>query len=143
MENNQDIRWIQRYDNYHRACSRVLEITESNRAASSLSELEKEGLIQRFEYTFELAWKVLQDLMHFRGYEFTPGPNGALQMALEDGIIASQDSWRQMMKARNLVSHTYDEEDASEIVDRIYSEFSPLLKQLDENLNKEAKKCMD
>lgn len=55
----QDIRWVQRFDSYTKACKRVLEITESDRGMFDLSELEKEGLIQRFEYTFELAWKVL------------------------------------------------------------------------------------
>ena len=57
-----DIRWIQRYANYHKACSRLLAITESDRFMEDLSELEIEGLVQRFEYTYELAWKVLQDL---------------------------------------------------------------------------------
>ena len=48
----EDIRWVQRYDSFSRACSRILEVTESARAAEQLSELEQEGLIQRFEYTF-------------------------------------------------------------------------------------------
>ena len=56
MEND-DIRWIQRYDNFHRACGRLLAVTTSDRGPADLSELEREGLTQRFEYTFELAGK--------------------------------------------------------------------------------------
>lgn len=62
----QDIRWLQRYDSFHRANKRILDITESDKTPDSLSELEMEGLIQRFEYTFELGWKVLQDLLKYK-----------------------------------------------------------------------------
>ena len=82
----QDIRWLQRYDSFHRANKRIQDITESDKKADDLSELEMEGLIQRFEYTFELGWKVLQDLLKYKGYEFVQGPNGTLQKAFEDGF---------------------------------------------------------
>lgn len=130
----QDIRWIQRYANYHKACSRLLAITESDRFMEDLSELEIEGLVQRFEYTYELAWKVLQDLLVYKGYEFMSGPNGTLKMAFEDGLIASHDGWRMMAKSRNTLSHVYDENEVLPIVQMIYSDFAPLLKQLDESL---------
>ena len=130
----QDIRWIQRYANYHKACSRLLAITESDRFMEDLSELEIEGLVKRFEYTFELAWKVLQDLLVYKGYEFMSGPNGTLKMAFEDGLIASHDGWRMMAKSRNTLSHVYDENEVLPIVQMIYSDFAPLLKQLDESL---------
>lgn len=135
MEEQTDVRWIQRYANYHKACGRLTEVTD-NLAMESLSDLEKEGLIQRFEYTMELAWKVLQDLLLFKGYEFMTGPNGTLKMAFEDGLIANHDAWRRMMKARNLMSHTYNEDDADAVVTMIYDEFTALFKQLDEKLKK-------
>ncbi len=127
----QDIRWLQRYDSFHRACMRVLEITESDKEVSDLTELEKEGLIQRFEYTFELAWNVLQDLLKYKGYEFIKGPNGTLQQAFKDGLISNHDGWRRMAKARVTTSHTYNEGEAEEITKKIYEEYSVLLKQLD------------
>lgn len=132
---DQDIRWLQRYDSFHKACARVLEITDSDVEPDDLSELEKEGLIQRFEYTFELAWKVLQDFLRFKGYDFVNGPNGTLQKAFEDGLISNHDGWRRMAKARVTTSHTYNEGDAGEIVDKIYGEYSVLLKQLDQRLS--------
>jgi nucleotidyltransferase substrate binding protein (TIGR01987 family) len=101
MEQQTDIRWIQRYANYHKACARLLAVTESDRFMEDLSELEIEGLVQRFEYTFELAWKVLQDLLIYKGYEFMQGPNGTMKMAFEDGLISNHDGWRKMAKSQN------------------------------------------
>ena len=136
MEQQTDIRWIQRYANFHKACTRLLDVTEADRFMDDLSELEIEGLVQRFEYAFELAWKVLQDLLIFKGYEFMLGPNGTMKMAFEDGLIADHDSWRKMAKSRNTLSHVYDEEEVLPIVRLIYSNYAPLLKQLDESLAK-------
>lgn len=136
----QDIRWLQRYDSFHRANKRILDITESDKTPDSLSELEMEGLIQRFEYTFELAWKVLQDLLKYKGYEFVQGPNGTLQKAFEDNMITDHDGWRRMAKARIATSHTYNDGKASEIVEKIYTEYSILLKQLAIRLGSERSK---
>ena len=91
MEEQKDIRWIQRYANYHKACGRLVEVTEADRFLDDLSELEVEGLVQRFEYTFELAWKVLQDILIYKGYEFMLGPNGTLKMAFDDGLIGDHE----------------------------------------------------
>jgi nucleotidyltransferase substrate binding protein (TIGR01987 family) len=134
MEQQVDIRWVQRYANYHTACARLLEVTEADRFMDDLSELELEGLVQRFEYTFELAWKVLQDLLIYKGYDFMMGPNGTLKMAFEDGLIADHDGWRRMAKSRNTLSHVYDESEVKPIIKLIYSDYAPLLKQLDEQL---------
>ena len=135
MEEQKDIRWIQRYANYHKACGRLVEVTEADRFLDDLSELEVEGLVQRFEYTFELAWKVLQDILIYKGYEFMLGPNGTLKMAFDDGLIGDHDAWRKMAKSRNTLSHVYDEEEVLPIVRLIYSDYAPLLKKLDEDLN--------
>ena len=133
----QDIRWLQRYDSFHRANKRILDITESDGTLDNLSELEMEGLIQRFEYTFELGWKVLQDLLKYKGCESVQSPNGTLQKAFEDGLISDHDGWRRMAKARVTTSYTYNEGDAIEIVRKIYEEYSLLLKRLDNRLSEE------
>ena len=134
MEQQTDIQWIPRYANFHKACSRLMAVTEADRFMEDLSELEIEGLVQRFEYSFDLAWKVLQDLLIYKGYEFMMGPNGTLKMAFEDGLIADHDGWRKMAKSRNTLSHVYDEEEVLPIVKLIYSDYAPLLKKLDEEL---------
>ena len=136
MEQKADIRWIQRYANFHKACSRLLEVTESDRFIDDLSELELEGIVQRFEYTFELSWKVLQDLLLYKGYEFMLGPNGTLKMAFEDGLITDHDGWRKMAKSRNTLSHVYDEAEVLPIIRLIFSNYALLLKELDEHLGK-------
>jgi nucleotidyltransferase substrate binding protein (TIGR01987 family) len=134
MEQVTDIRWIQRYANFHKACERLLEVTQAERFIDDYSELELEGLVQRFEYTFELAWKVLQDLLLYKGYDFMLGPNGTMKMAFEDGLISDHDGWRKMAKSRNILSHVYDEEEMLPIVRLIYSDYATLLKKLDEDL---------
>ena len=136
MEESQDIRWIQRYANFHKACGRLLAVTEADRYIDEMSELELEGLVQRFEYTFELAWKVLQDLLIYKGYEFMLGPNGTMKMAFDDGLITDHDAWRKMSKSRNTLSHVYDESEVMPIIRLIYSDYAPLLKKLDEDLCK-------
>ena len=136
MESKTDIRWIQRYANFHKACTRLLEVTEADRLIDDMTELEQEGLVQRFEYTFELAWKVLQDLLIYKGYEFMLGPNGTLKMAFDDGLISDHDGWRKMAKSRNTLSHVYDEEEVITIIRLIYTDYAPLLKKLDEHLGK-------
>ena len=67
------------------------------------------------------------------------GPNGSMKMAFEDGLIADHDCWRKMAKSRNTLSYVYDEEDVLPIVRLIYSDYAPLLKQLDELLEKLSK----
>ena len=135
MTQQTDIRWIQRYANFHKACRRLLDVTEADRFIEDLSELELEGLVRRFEYTFELAWKVMQDLLVYKGYEFMQGPNGTMKMAFEDGLISNHDGWRKMAKSRNTLSHVYDEAEVIPIVRHIYSDYAPLLKQLDNTLD--------
>lgn len=125
-----DIRWLQRFDNYKKACSKLLEVTESGVSVEQLSELEREGLIQRFEYTYELAWKVLQDYLQYLGFEFQTGPNGTIQLAFENGLIEDHGAWRAMSKARITTSHTYDEDDALVIVQNIFNVYSVILKQM-------------
>lgn len=130
MAMSQDIRWRQRYDNFRRACARLFEVTASDRGPDDLSDLEKGGLIQWFEFSYELAWKTLQDLLEAQGYDFVKGPNGTLRQALRAGLIDDQDGWRAMARARTLTSHTYDEQTADEISRQVYALFAPLLSRL-------------
>ncbi len=142
MSDNRDIRWLQRYDNFHRACGRLNSVTDAHEL-SALTELEQEGLIQRFEYTFELAWKTMQDLLEYKGYEFVKGPNGTIRMALEDRLVTDHDGWRRMARARTMSAHTYDGEEVETIVEDIFRVYAALLSQLDAAFEEEKKRLQD
>jgi nucleotidyltransferase substrate binding protein (TIGR01987 family) len=101
-----DIRSQQRFSNFKKAFRLYEEALAPN---LKLSRLEEEGLIQRFEYCFELAWKTLQDLLQERGYESVRGPRPVIEQAFQDGIITTGPTWMEMLKARNDVAHLYDE----------------------------------
>ena len=103
MSQDTDIRSKQRFHNFKKA----LKLYEE--APSKLTRLEEEGLIQRFEYTFELAWKCLQDLLYERGYQEVRGPRPVIEQAFQDGLISDGPLWLDMLKSRNETSHLYDE----------------------------------
>jgi nucleotidyltransferase substrate binding protein (TIGR01987 family) len=131
-----DIRWEQRFSNYKKALAKLEQIA-AHKLLSELSELETEGLIQRFEYTFELAWKTLQDLLEHKGYQDIAGPNPVLEQALKDGYIQSEKGWRQMKKSRELTSHTYNSDTAEDIAEDIIELYYDLLKALETKLDEE------
>ena len=129
---NKDIRWEQRFANYKKALAKLAEVAET-KEVTQLSELEREGLIQRFEYTYELAWKTLQDFLRSKGYLDIAGPNAVLTQSFQDGYIVDGDGWRRMKKSRELSSHTYD----SEAAEAIIASYFRLLKQLGQRLEQD------
>jgi len=102
--------------------------------------LEKLGLIKAFEYTFELGWETLQDLLKEKGYYGIIGPKPVIEQSFQDGYITDGNGWMRMHKSRNLTSHTYDEETAEEIIRNIRYEYFLLLKDLKGALEDELKK---
>lgn len=124
--------------NYKKALGRLLIVRNADLA--TLSDLEKEGLIQRFEYTYELAWKTLQDFLRYKGYVDFAGPNATLSLALRDGYITDADGWRKMKKSRELMSHTYDEARADDVAADILGGYVHLLEQLAIRLSAEQDK---
>jgi len=106
----------------------------------SLNEMEEQGLIKAFEYTYELSWKTLQDLLKEKGYTDVVGPKPVIEQSFQDGYIVDGKGWMRMHVSRNLTSHTYDEETAEEIVRSIRSEYFLLLKSLQERLQEEKSK---
>lgn len=95
-------------------------------------DLEREGIIQRFEYTFELFILTLQDYLKNTGEppEEVSGKTGILKKALSNNLIKDHDKWRKMLKSRNLTSHTYNEETADEITEDVIHIFFPLMQKL-------------
>lgn len=119
-----DIRWIQRFQNYQKALSRLTEATELA-AQRPLSDLEQQGLVQAFEFTHELAWNVLKDYLEEQGFLEVIGSRNATREAFKNGLITDGDAWMEMIKARNLTSHTYNCEVVEAITKNIRTLFHP------------------
>ncbi len=104
---NREVRWHYRYHNFSRAYTLLREATE--RDVSELNQLEREGVIQRFEYTFELAWNTLKDRLEYGGIVLTEvTPRNVIRQAFTARLIPDAETWTDMLVDRNLMSHTYD-----------------------------------
>ena len=122
LAGNQDIRSLQRFSNFKKVLAKYQEAS-----SAQLSRLEAEGLIQRFEYTFELAWKSLQDLLQERGYANVRGPKPVIVQAFQDGIISDGPIWLEMLQSRNETTHLYDEATFEKIFSKVKGPYLKLL----------------
>jgi len=104
----QDIRWQQRLNNLKRA----FEQLEKAVKIDDISDLEREGLIQRFEYTFELAWLTMKDFLEDQGFQNISGSKDAIRQAFQSGLITDAENWLEMIESRKLSTQTYNEETA-------------------------------
>jgi nucleotidyltransferase substrate binding protein (TIGR01987 family) len=134
----EDIRWEQRFSNFNKALDKldeaVVRIKEEYADEDGLVDEDsflfdfdiiKEGLIQRFEYTHELAWNVMKDFLQGRGNTQIYGSKDAAREAFATGLITDGEVWMEMIKSRNKTSHTYNEETANEIFKKIMEEYNP------------------
>ncbi len=128
-----EIRWVQRFSNYKKAFSQLEYIIQK----PSLNEIEEQGLIKAFEYTYELGWKVLQDLLKERGYVDVNGPIPVIQQSFQDGYVTNERAWMEMLKNRNLTTHTYDELTAKDVVEEIRNTYYQLFVELKNRLENE------
>ncbi|MBD5175893.1 MAG: nucleotidyltransferase [Bacteroidales bacterium] len=126
---DEDVRWLQRLSNYRKALRKLeeglnqLSILQSN----NLLDIVREGVIQRFEFTHELAWKVMKDYLEYQGVKVM-GSRDAIRNALNHNLI-SDKVWIKSVDARNLASHTYDEEIADEVFESITNIYFPLFQE--------------
>lgn len=102
----QDIRWKQRFQNYEQAFLRLKEAIEME----SLNELERNGLIQRFEFTLDLSWKVMKDYLEEKGFSFKPSPKDTLRLAQQSELIDYAQELIDGLDIRNELSHDYSGE---------------------------------
>lgn len=128
-----DVRWIQRFQSFRKALSRLTAAVELA-AQRPLSELEQQGLVQAFEFTHELAWNVLKDFLQDKGFVDIIGSRDATRLAFRNGLIADGDAWMDMVKARNLTSHTHEEEVVAQIAGDICLRFQPAFAALEARL---------
>ncbi len=131
---NHDIRWKQRFSNYKRALTQLLNGVELANT-KDLNDLEKQGLIQSFEFTHEMAWKTLKDFIESRGSEKMYGSRDATREAFKLDLITDGETWMEMIESRNLSSHTYDETIAKKILDRVCNSYHTAFSQLNNELS--------
>lgn len=138
MEEN-DVRWIQRLANYKKALAQLTRFIQKG----ALNELEEQGLIQSFEYTYELGWNVIKDFYESQGETNIQGSKDAIRIAFQRGLIKDGENWMEMVKSRALTSHTYNEETAKQISQaigkRYYSLFIALRNALQDINDREAR----
>ncbi len=127
---DQDIRWKQRFSNYQKALAQLQKFIDKG----DLSELERQGLIKAFEYTYELAWNTLKDFLTYRGQTDIFGSRDAIRKAFTSGLIKDGEGWMDMLQSRNQTSHTYNEKTAEEIAVAVTTKYYPLFMQLKKKL---------
>ncbi|MFS0772346.1 nucleotidyltransferase substrate binding protein [Sphingomonas sp. 1P08PE] len=131
-------RWRYRFDNYHRAFVLLREAMELL-AERSLTPLEREGIIQRFEYSWELAWKTLADFLVHQGIMVPAvSPRTVLRAAYESGFVTRGEDWMAALDARNKMSHTYDLRQFEAVIVQIRERFFSLFEELHDMLLSEA-----
>lgn len=139
MSQNPDIRWKQRFQNFDRAFVLLREALENG--PDTLNPLEKEGVIQRFKFSFELAWKTLKDFMEHDGFVFaTITPRQVLKDAFAAKIVPDGQVWIDMLDHRNLLFHTYNLAKFEEAVKAVHERYLDAFDQLHEFLQAEAMK---
>lgn len=138
-----DTRWEQRFSNYCKALEKLSKAVEIIKPQidiplsyiNDVDELQREGLIQRFEYTHELAWNVMSDYARYQGYQEIKGSRDAIRYALKAGLI-NDAVWMETIRDRNRTTHTYNEETALEVLTDIVKKYFPLFVDFEQKMDK-------
>lgn len=131
---NPDIRWHQRLENFSKALSQ-LESAVMLSKQRKLSTLEEQGLIQAFEFTHELAWNLMRDYFYYQGNNEITGSRDASRESFKMGLVQNGEAWMEMIKSRNQSSHTYNQEVADDISEKIITSYFGLFKDFERKMN--------
>jgi nucleotidyltransferase substrate binding protein (TIGR01987 family) len=145
----QDIRWVHRFSNYIKALDKLIEAVDYIRENLTLEKYDpshpgryeimdqiiKEGLIQRFEYTHELAWNVMKDYAVYQGISNVGGSRDSTREGFRLGLISNGEIWMEMLASRNITSHTYNEKTAEEILQKILNDYYPAFLEFRNNMD--------
>ncbi|PZX58245.1 nucleotidyltransferase substrate binding protein (TIGR01987 family) [Algoriphagus ratkowskyi] len=127
----EDIRWIQRFSNFSKAMYHL----ENALQIPNPDIVQKAGIIQFFEMSFELAWNMVKDYLEEQGFVDIKSPRSALKKAFEMNILENGHDWMDLLQDRNLTAHTYDEQKATDMEQLISNKYFPLLKALRDSFN--------
>jgi len=132
MIETHDIRWKQRFSNFRKALAQLELFVKKKK----LSKLEEQGLIQSFEYTYELAWNTIKDFYEAQGEEDIQGSRDAFRLAFRRGLVGEGQVWMDMIKSRIQTTHSYDEKIANEVVSEVLKKHFKAFKKLSSALAK-------
>jgi nucleotidyltransferase substrate binding protein (TIGR01987 family) len=130
-----DIRWQQRFVSYNKALAQLKDAVTLSKQRP-LSQLEKQGVIQAFEFTHELAWNVLKDFLQDQGNQNIKGSKDATREAFKVALITDGEQWMAMIRSQNSSSHTYDERIAEQLVTAIINDYFPRFEDLQAEMEK-------
>lgn len=125
-----NVRWIQRFQNFEKALAQLKKFVNKK----DLNELEEQGLIQSFEYNYELAWNTLKDFYEMQGETWIQGSRDAFRIAFNRGMLQNGELWMEMIKSRALTTHTYNEKTAKQIIEKIIFDYYPAFVKLEYKL---------
>ena len=121
-------RWQQRFENYQKA------LTQLNQALADYDDtapdIIKEGILQRFEFTHELAWKLLKDYLEFEGHQQITGSRSAVRLAFNMGLIEQGQIWMDMIESRNRTVHAYDATVLTQELAKVRHQYASCFNQL-------------
>jgi nucleotidyltransferase substrate binding protein (TIGR01987 family) len=134
MSSDPDIRYRQRFANFQKASSKLhAAINLAN--SRDLTELEVQGLVKAFEFTYELAWNLLRDYFIFQGSNSITGSRDAFREGLNKGLIRNDENWFNMITDRNQSTQVYNQETALEIAGRVKDLYARLFEELEEKFS--------
>ncbi len=123
---DKNIRWKQRFENFKKA---LLKLSDAIENEHQPTDIVKEGIIQRFEFTHELAWKVMKDFLEYEGEQNITGSRSATRSFFNKNLIKNGQEWMNMIESRNKTIHTYQQEILNEEFNKIITIYYPLFKQ--------------
>ena len=133
MEEENDIRWKQRFQNFEKALKQ-LKNAKTLREERAFTELELQGAIQAFEVSQELSWKVMKDFLEYQGKSGLYGSRDTIKEAFNIGLLSKGETWLDTIKSRNKTSHIYDEEEVLDILEVIFNEYLPIFTEFEEKM---------
>lgn len=148
-----DIRWLQRFANFKRAFAKLeeavmrvkndfgIDASGSIDDDAFMDDIIKEGVIQRFEYTHELAWNVMKDFLSQVGNVQIYGSKDATKEAFAAGLIFDGEVWMDMIASRNKTSHTYNETTADAIFMKVIQTYYPCFSAFDAEMDAQRKRA--
>ena len=128
-------RYQEKLSDFNKALNRLNEAIEESKNNTKSTTL-KDGVIQRFEFCYEICWKVMKMYLENEGIEEAKSPRSSFREAFKVELIDDGEAWIDMLKDRNLTSHVYDEEMAIEIYEKIITKYYHQMQEMCSKLKK-------